>query len=64
MVMTLTALLRKNSHPTEAEVRQALAGNLCRCGAQPRIVAAALDAGGTPATAKLQILHSHDHALA
>jgi len=64
MVMTLTALLRKNPHPTEAEVRHALAGNLCRCGSQPRIVAAALDASGAPATAKLKILHAHDHALA
>ena len=64
MVMTLTALLRKNSHPTEAEIRHALAGNLCRCGSQPRIVAAALDASGAKITSKLEILHSHDHALA
>ena len=64
MVMTLTALLRKNPHPNEAEVRQALAGNLCRCGSQPRIVAAALDASGTQVAAKLEIIHAHDHALA
>ena len=64
MVMTLTALLRRNPHPTEAEVRQALAGNLCRCGAHPRIVAAALDASGAKAVAKLEILHAHDHGLA
>ena len=43
MVMTLTALLRRNPHPTEAEVRKACSGNLCRCGSYPRIFAAALD---------------------
>ena len=32
-VMTLTALLRKNPHPTEAEIRKACSGILCRCGA-------------------------------
>jgi len=64
MVMTLTALLRRNPHPTEAEVRQAISGNLCRCGSQPRIIAAALDASGTEVAAKLQIIHPHDHALA
>jgi len=64
MVMTLTALLRKNPHPTETAVRQALAGNLCRCGSQPRIVAAALEASGAPMAVQLEILHSHDHGLA
>jgi len=62
--MTLTALLRKNPHPTEAEIRRACAGNLCRCGSQPRIVAAALDAGGHPTAAKATVIRFHDHALA
>ncbi len=31
MIMTAYAFLRKNPDPTEAEVREALAGNLCRC---------------------------------
>jgi aerobic-type carbon monoxide dehydrogenase small subunit (CoxS/CutS family) len=64
MVMTLTALLRRNPHPTEAEVRDALAGNLCRCGSQPRVVAAALAAGGASPAAKLEILHPQHHGLA
>jgi aerobic-type carbon monoxide dehydrogenase small subunit (CoxS/CutS family) len=64
MVMTLTALLRQNPRPTEAQVRAAIAGNLCRCGSQPRIVAAALDASGARLATKLEILHHHDHALA
>jgi aerobic-type carbon monoxide dehydrogenase small subunit (CoxS/CutS family) len=64
MVMTLTALLRKNPHPTEAEVRKACSGNLCRCGAYPGIFAAALEASGTKTASKLEILHLHDHALA
>jgi len=31
MLMSAKALLDKNPHPTEAEIREALAGNLCRC---------------------------------
>ena len=30
-LMTLTAFLRDNSHPTDAEIRDALSSNLCRC---------------------------------
>ena len=44
MLMTLTELLRDNPGPTEAEVRDALTGNLCRCTGYAGIVAAALDA--------------------
>ena len=42
MLMTLTELLRDNPGPTEAEVRDALTGNLCRCTGYAGIVAAAL----------------------
>jgi nicotinate dehydrogenase subunit A len=41
MIMTAKALLDVNSRPAEDEVRQALAGNLCRCGTNNRIVYAA-----------------------
>ncbi len=64
MVMVLTALLRKNPKPTEAEVKRAVAGNLCRCGSYPRIFAAALSASGQKPVSKLQLISSHDHALA
>ena len=40
MVMTSAALLAKNKNPTEAQIREALAGNLCRCGTHQRIVKA------------------------
>jgi len=38
------ALLDRNPRPTEAEVRYALAGNLCRCTGYDKIVRAVLDA--------------------
>jgi len=31
MVLAAVSLLDKNSHPSEAEIRNGLAGNLCRC---------------------------------
>jgi nicotinate dehydrogenase subunit A len=40
MIMTAKALLDKNPHPTEAQIRKALAANLCRCGTHNRIVRA------------------------
>ena len=42
VLMTLTALLREHPAPTEAEVRAALAGNICRCTGYRKIVDAAL----------------------
>lgn len=49
MIMSSVALLAKTSKPTEAEVRTALAGNLCRCGSHIRVLRAvmrAAEAGG------------------
>ena len=40
MVMTSKALLDANPHPTEAQIRQALNGHLCRCASHNRIVRA------------------------
>jgi len=40
MIMTSAALLAKNKSPSEADIRAALADNLCRCGTHKRIVAA------------------------
>jgi nicotinate dehydrogenase subunit A len=40
MVMSAKALLDRNPHPSDAEVRQGLALNLCRCGTHNRIVRA------------------------
>jgi carbon-monoxide dehydrogenase small subunit len=42
MVMAAEALLRKNPHPTEEEVREGLSGNLCRCTGYSMIVEAIL----------------------
>ena len=44
ILMTLIEFLQQNPSPTEAEIREALSGNLCRCTGYQGIVAAALDA--------------------
>jgi nicotinate dehydrogenase subunit A len=44
MLMTAQALLAKTPHPTDAQVREGLALNLCRCGTHNRIVRAVLRA--------------------
>ena len=44
MIMSARALLMKMPHPTGDEVKQALAGNLCRCGAYVRILRAVMRA--------------------
>jgi nicotinate dehydrogenase subunit A len=40
MVMGAFALLAKNAHPSADEVKDALAGNLCRCGSHDRVLRA------------------------
>jgi aerobic carbon-monoxide dehydrogenase small subunit len=47
MIMAGADLLTKNPDPSEEEVREALAGNLCRCTGYHNIVKAVLDAAGT-----------------
>src|SRR5262249_9998619 len=44
MIMSAKALLDQNLRPTEVQVREALAGNLCRCGTHGRIIRAVLKA--------------------
>jgi isoquinoline 1-oxidoreductase alpha subunit len=47
-IMTAAALLAKKPKPTDAEIDQSLAGNLCRCGTYTRIRAAVKKAAGLP----------------
>lgn len=46
MILSATALLRQNAHPDEEEVKAALGGILCRCGAYPKILEAVADVAG------------------
>jgi carbon-monoxide dehydrogenase small subunit len=46
MLMSATALLSRNSHPSEEDVRYALQGNICRCTGYVNIVEAVVSAGG------------------
>jgi nicotinate dehydrogenase subunit A len=47
MVMTTAALLAATPRPTEGEIRDALKGNLCRCGTHMRILRAVRRAAAT-----------------
>jgi aerobic-type carbon monoxide dehydrogenase small subunit (CoxS/CutS family) len=40
MIMSAAGLLRADPNPTETKIKEALEGNMCRCGTHPRIVAA------------------------
>jgi nicotinate dehydrogenase subunit A len=51
MVVAAAALLRREPDPGEDEIRRALEGNVCRCGAYTRIVAAVRRAAGSRAEA-------------
>jgi nicotinate dehydrogenase subunit A len=44
MIMTAAALLSQTAHPSADQTKQALAGNLCRCGTHTRILRAVLRA--------------------
>jgi nicotinate dehydrogenase subunit A len=46
MIMSAAALLTEKRKPTEADIRTALDGNLCRCGTHGRVVRAVLAASG------------------
>jgi nicotinate dehydrogenase subunit A len=47
MIMESAAFLATNKKPTAAQIKQALANNLCRCGTHARIVRAVQRAAGT-----------------
>lgn len=44
MIMAAKSLLNQTPHPTPEQVKESLAGNLCRCGTHTRILAAILRA--------------------
>jgi isoquinoline 1-oxidoreductase alpha subunit len=46
-VMSAVALLRTKRHPSDADIDQAMSGNICRCGTYQRIRAAIKDAAAT-----------------
>jgi carbon-monoxide dehydrogenase small subunit len=54
MIMAAAGLLAENPSPSEAEVRHALEGNLCRCTGYHNIVKAVMSAGRATAAAAAQ----------
>ncbi len=51
IIISAAALLERNPTPTDAEIRKALSGHLCRCGAQPRMLKAVARAAAKTADA-------------
>jgi len=47
MVVTARALLSNSPRPSEQQIREALAGNLCRCGSHARVIRAVLKVAAT-----------------
>jgi aerobic-type carbon monoxide dehydrogenase small subunit (CoxS/CutS family) len=47
-IVSATALLERIPAPSQEQISEAMAGNLCRCGAYPKIARAILRAGGGP----------------
>lgn len=46
MILTTVAMLRDNPAPSDGQIREALQGNICRCGTYNRIVSAVVKAAG------------------
>lgn len=55
-LMSVTALLKRNPKPSAEDVKHACAGNICRCGTQPRIIQAALKAAGVETASKTEVI--------
>ena len=55
MMMCARALLDRNPHPSEAEIREGISGNICRCTGYKNIVAAIQWAADNPATAPSEV---------
>jgi xanthine dehydrogenase YagT iron-sulfur-binding subunit len=55
-VMSVTALLKYKPTPTAEEVKHACAGNLCRCGAYPRVLQAVLKVAGVKTAQKTEVI--------
>jgi nicotinate dehydrogenase subunit A len=47
IIMAAKSFLDQTRHPTETQVKQALAGNLCRCGTHLRVIRAVMRAAAT-----------------
>jgi aerobic-type carbon monoxide dehydrogenase small subunit (CoxS/CutS family) len=64
MVMSCKALLDRNPHPSRSEIREAVAGNLCRCGTYPHVFAAVERVAGLKTADGLTISDEPRHSFA
>jgi aerobic-type carbon monoxide dehydrogenase small subunit (CoxS/CutS family) len=54
--MVTTALLTENPKPTDADIKRACSGNLCRCGTYPHIIKAVKKASGQAVAATATVI--------
>lgn len=52
-VMAMKSLLARNPHPSDEEIERGMSGNICRCGAYPKILAAGRALAGRASGPKL-----------
>ena len=62
-VMSIRALLNRTPKPNLEQVKEACAGNLCRCGTYPRVFDAALAAAGVSSTARRADADTNGHGV-
>ena len=55
MIMSATSLLREIPHPTDSQIVEHMDGNVCRCGAYPRILAAIRRASAVAVTSVVAV---------
>lgn len=56
MILTCKALLEEKPYPTDAEIKEALGGNLCRCGCYVKILKAVKRAAQTQEAARADVI--------
>jgi aerobic-type carbon monoxide dehydrogenase small subunit (CoxS/CutS family) len=63
-LLSATALLAANPHPSKEEIKHGCSGNICRCGSQPHIVHAVQQAAGVKEAPNVELIPMNREDLA